>query len=913
MLKYFKMCGERRRIAVLCGQADEEFQKLFIEGFEKQAFECGFDVCVFAMYMKFQEKKIREAGESQIYALLNCDLFDAFVVLADTIQTPGVLGSLEERLHKETNAPVLFIDKESKYFPTINLKHYDAIVKLTEHLIIDHGFKDIAFISGKEWHPHSQERVAAFIDTMKRYNLPIKEERILYGDFWYSSGFEIADSFCNEGKPLPEAFLCANDYMAIGLAGALVHNGVKVPEDVAVVGYDSVEEGRMSPSPITSIPLPVKAYGDYVASSIIKMIVKEPIGEFKPDYELFVGGSCGCHCESCVPKVILRDTWKADLFAKPFYSYDNRLAEDMSVAGDLKEMLEVIRSYMYQIGDFDSFRICLNSEWAGNGPITITEDYTDTMYEVLSLRNNGKEGEVTLDKPFPLKDILPVLSESHDEPVSYLFTPLHFNELTFGFVVLSHGHKVEGMDVTYLYWLRTVMMGFEALRRRRVYVNVQNIASKIRTLDSLTGIYNYEGLVEKMSELMGAGNEGVNFTLIAIDISGVGLINEKFGRREGDKVIIEFSKLVKECAGEDSICGRLGNDEFIIAQEWKDQLSECVDSIIARLRESLAEYNKNRDNPLTFEFGYSTMKAHDTSDIESLINSAVSNKNGNKIKSRKLQMSEKFSDEDKKMAERVADLLDNNKFDYHLQPIVDAHNGSIFAYEALMRPISDPYIAPPVVIEFASRLGRIEEVEKLTFLNILNLIENNMEALKGKKIFINSLPGIRVQGDDREVILKKLRDISDMVVIELTEHSELDDQTLADMKEHYMEDGLQVAVDDYGTGYSNVVNLLRYMPDYVKIDRMLLAGIEDNPQKQHFVSEVVKFAHDNNFKVLSEGVETSAELETCIKLGTDYIQGYYTGRPSKEILTELPALIREEIFRYSGIYFDNLMGTGTEI
>lgn len=488
MLKLFNMYDHGRRIAILCGQADEEFQKLFIEGFEKQAFKCGFDVCVFAMYMKFQEKKIREAGESQIFALVNFEQFDAFVVLADTIQTPGVLGALEERLHNEAHTPVLFVDKESRYFQSVFLKHYEAIVKLTEHLIVDHGFKDIAFISGKEWHPHSKERIGAFVDTMNRHDLPINDNRIFYGDFWYSSGFAIADKFCNEGIPLPEAFACANDYMAIGLAGALVHHGIRVPEDVAVIGYDSVEEGRMSPSPITSIPLPVEQYGDYVASSINRLMNNEPLEPFCPDYELFLGGSCGCHCESVVPKVMLRDGWKADLFARPFYSYDNRLAEDMSVASDLEEMLGVIKSYMYQIGEFDSFRICLNSEWVEGGPITKTDGYSDTMYEVLSLRNGGKEGGVSLDNPFPVKDILPDIHENHDEPVSYLFTPLHFNEATFGFVVLSYGHKVVGMDVTYLFWLRTVMMGFEALRRRRVFVNVQNIASRIRFMDSLTGL-----------------------------------------------------------------------------------------------------------------------------------------------------------------------------------------------------------------------------------------------------------------------------------------------------------------------------------------------------------------------------------------------------------------------------------------
>ena len=899
---------KRQRIAILCGQADEEFQKMFIEGFEKQAFEFGFDVCVFAMYMKFQENKRREQGESKIYDLINYELFDGFVVLGDTIQTPGVLDKLDETLHEKADAPVIFVDSESKYFKTINLKHYDAIVKLIEHLIIDHGYKDIAFISGKAWHPHSKERMDAFVATMAKHGLPIRENRMMYGDFWYTSGSKIAEEFIVEGYPLPEAFACANDYMAIGVAGALTRNGIRVPEDVAVIGYDSVEEARNCPSPITSIPLPVRQYGEYIADSLIRLISGQEAAEFKPDYDMFIGGSCGCHCESCVPRVLLRSSWKPDLLAKPYFSYDNRIAEDMSVEATLTGMLEVIKSYMYQIGDFASFRFCLNSEWVENQDLNNMTEYSDTIYEVMTSRNGGKDTDIDLNRKFPAAQMLPELLEYSDKPRSYLFTPLHFDSMCFGYAVLSYGHDIVGMDVTYLFWLRTVMMGFEALRRRLIFERTQSVVREVRFTDPLTGLYNYNGLVEHIFELK-KDAPSVDVTVIAVDISGVGIINEKFGRREGDKIIIKFSKFIKSCTGSESVYGRLGNDEFIIAVPWHDRSEDSVDNTIKRLRDLLDESNKGHTTPITFAYGYSFDKVSSQDDIERLLNNAVSNKNGNKIRDRKLLMTGDFSKEEQEMAKRVEDLLDNNKFDYHFQPIADAKTGMIFAYEALMRPVSDPYIPPTVVIEYAERMGRLEEVEKYTFLNVLNVIENNLDAFRFKKVFINSLPGIKVRGDDRTVIMNKLRKISDMVVIELTEHSELDDETLTDMKDYYRRLGLQSAVDDYGTGYSNVVNLLRYMPDYVKIDRMLIAGIEDNPQKQHFVSEVIRFAHENRFKVLAEGVETSAELETSIKLGTDFIQGYYTGRPVKEIAKELAPSVREEIFRYYEKYFDKLMGT----
>ena len=101
---------------------------------------------------------------------------------------------------------------------------------------------------------------------------------------------------------------------------------------------------------------------------------------------------------------------------------------------------------------------------------------------------------------------------------------------------------------------------------------------------------------------------------------------------------------------------------------------------------------------------------------------------------------------------------------------------------------------------------------------------------------------------------------------------------LQKMKEQIRMLGIQSAIDDYGAGYSNIVNLLRYTPDYVKIDRLLLSGIQDNPQKQHFVRDIAQFAHDNNFYVLAEGVETREQADYLKSIGCERLQGYYFGK-----------------------------------
>ena len=239
--------GRRKRIAILVGQADEYYQAEFICGFEKQAFSFDWDVCVFSMYQKYQSNSRREVGETSIFSLVPYEELDGIVLMLDTLQTPGLADAVEEAAHKRAKCPVISIDKESQYFFSIFPNHYEGVKFLIDHLIKKHGYKDIAFLTGKAWHPYSKERMQAYKDAMEEHGLEIRSNRMFYGDFWYTSGENLGDRLAKNKDDLPEAVACANDCMAIGVAKALVDNGIRVPEDVAVIGYDSNEEGRLSP------------------------------------------------------------------------------------------------------------------------------------------------------------------------------------------------------------------------------------------------------------------------------------------------------------------------------------------------------------------------------------------------------------------------------------------------------------------------------------------------------------------------------------------------------------------------------------------------------------------------------------------------------------------------------------------
>lgn len=244
---------------------------------------------------------------------------------------------------------------------------------------------------------------------------------------------------------------------------------------------------------------------------------------------------------------------------------------------------------------------------------------------------------------------------------------------------------------------------------------------------------------------------------------------------------------------------------------------------------------------------------------------------------------------------KVQQLIDCNLFTYHFQPIIRADNGEIYSYEALMRAGDLQGITPFHILKYAEMTERLDEVEQYTFLNVLNYIDKHRELFGDRPVFINSMPSAKIASESSAEIERLLHKLSDMVVVEMTENSEFSEDELNEIKKKYSRLNVRIAIDDYGTGYSNISNLLRYTPNFVKIDRTLLSGIENNPNKKHFVREIIDFCHDNNILALAEGVESSEELRTVILLGVDLIQGFYTARPAPEVLQALPYDLRAEI------------------
>lgn len=240
-------------------------------------------------------------------------------------------------------------------------------------------------------------------------------------------------------------------------------------------------------------------------------------------------------------------------------------------------------------------------------------------------------------------------------------------------------------------------------------------------------------------------------------------------------------------------------------------------------------------------------------------------------------------------------LIEHNEFLYYFQPIINAKDGSIYAYEILMRSRSDIGLNPHEILKYAEISHMLYSIEHFTFFNALRIYKENREKFGDKKIFINSIPSVTLTDTDLHRLTEQFSNISQNVVIEILESASDNEESIDAFEQLRNILNCQIAIDDYGSGYSNDMKLLNNNPNYIKIDISLISSIDTDLKKQLLVANLIKFAKKYNIKILGEGVETKAELNKLIELGVDLIQGFYTARPSEVIVDQINEDVRDFI------------------
>lgn len=224
---------------------------------------------------------------------------------------------------------------------------------------------------------------------------------------------------------------------------------------------------------------------------------------------------------------------------------------------------------------------------------------------------------------------------------------------------------------------------------------------------------------------------------------------------------------------------------------------------------------------------------------------------------------------------RIRDVIASDRFAMAFQPIWSIAADRPVGFEALSRFAPEPIRTPDIWFGEAAAAGLGGELELAAIHSALN----DSHALPTHAyIALNASPATIVEGNLGDIVARAR---GRQIVLEITEHAHIDDYaSFAEALAPLRAQGVRLAIDDAGAGYSSLRHILQLTPDLIKLDRALIAGIGIDPSRRAMVAALLTFARATGADIVAEGVEKASELAILRTLGIDLVQGYHIGRPA---------------------------------
>ncbi len=827
-----------------------------------------------------------------VYEMIRYDLLAALVILHGDIYDPEQLGRII-RSARAQKLPVLYLGGRHPLCACIVDDYEEPYKDLIRHVIRDHGVRDCFYIAGLEDEDNSRLRLKCWQDVMDEFGLPWNEDSFAYGNYLETLAVLIVQSLMEKREKLPRAIFCANDSMAAGVCDLLAHRGIRIPEDVIVTGFDGTPTSYLIQPQLTTCDSNPKELARQVVD-YIRSFDPENVPEELPvlthHYSMVLTGSCGCPPVMHERYNVLRTLRQAEaLFTHEntmYYAVD-RMLEEKELYPFLGRIAELILP--------DSALYLNRSLLETNPDMDHMPDHPEDELIMIPYCETDKTPALrkVYLRDMPVPSLSPsgvtILNIVHSDVRVCGFYAAHTEDLTADAQLIKRLSDVLNL-------VASVQLG--RIRQQQLVARLENNLY----VDAIAGISNLKGLTRWYERYV--AQEGVRHRILSVSVYGLprySWIYETYGMAETEDVIRTVSGALITANPEALHIARISEDQFAVIDAPQDEpaLSALIMRSGSAFFRQIEQYNSGASKPYILEV--SSGVTHLERDwnpvpLESLISLAIGELYLNRLRAGNPEASSQPDSSGEVQLSTFNLLMEKNLFRFHFQPIVDAHSGMIYAYEALMRTDAIINLTPLEILRIARSQGRLYDVEHATVFGIMERYVRNYDEFRGCKVFINTIPGHFLSEEDCNALIGKYESFLDCFVFELTEDNPTSDAELERLK-RVCKPGAQtqIAIDDFGTGHSNILNLLRYAPQIIKIDRGLIAGIATDANRRLFVRNTIDFAHQNGIRALAEGVETSAELRAVIDCGIDLIQGFYTGRPAEKPLPAVADKVLREI------------------
>lgn len=586
----------KKNIAICIGDMDK--MSPLLTGF------CGtldYNNCNTLMFADFSREyhgEIHDTGEVNIFNLPNFDIIDALAIMPIYLsENWEIINPIIERA-KKSNIPILSIGEKIDGCYSIAHSFEQNIHRLCNHFIEHHGFTRINFIAGKKGMDISESRLKAYCDALEQHGIPVEQERIAYGDFWYEPAYRAVDSFLDSDLPLPQAIVCANDTMALAACRQLAERGFGVPDDICVSGIDGIDEAL---NYVTTAKLYDDQAGAYCAEKLLRILRGEEtnIDDDIPT-QIILGETCGCGQDA-----------NADFLLKRHRLYDQIEILDRNT-NSLIRQIQNLNNCMTLAQVKDRLLEFAKLVWCKKLWICVCDGLirnVESIDDATAMRNDfcrkgyPEKMEVLVhvdnheEKPcvfFNTSEMLPDFYNQADRCEYVVFVPLHFQDMTIGYLAMDFFPWSTDFQLFNL-----LAMGIsnvlENVRKQNELLLFAKKIDELYVTDPLTKLYNRRGFYQMYEQRVKNDCINVDAMVISIDLDLLKIINDNYGHNEGDNAIITTANALLAASINKEICARFGGDEYVVF--GVGVTAEYAESFCKRVDDYLDDYNLKSGKP----------------------------------------------------------------------------------------------------------------------------------------------------------------------------------------------------------------------------------------------------------------------------------------------------------------------------
>ena len=421
---------------------------------------------------------------------------------------------------------------------------------------------------------------------------------------------------------------------------------------------------------------------------------------------------------------------------------------------------------------------------------------------------------------------------------------------------------------------------------------------QIANYDSLTGLPNRGLFFDQLNrEIKRSSRTGFPIALFFLDLDKFKEVNDQLGHDAGDELLRQAAQRIRSCVRDTDTVARLGGDEFTVILA-EVQRNAHVERVARKILDELARPFSilGKDVHVSGSLGV-TLHPQDATTSEDLIRNAdqamyVSKDEGGNRYHYFTQSMQQAAQNRWQLIEDLRGALKKNQICVYYQPIVDIGTGRIVMAEALVRwkhPVRG-IIGPDEFIPLAEETGLMVGIGDWVFREAARKAKRIRERYAPVfHISVNqSITQFRKDSTQFGTWLDYLGELGlagDSIVIEIRERTMMDaNSVIGEKLSAFRRAGIQVSLDDFGTGLSSVSYLKKFDINYVKIDQPFVVNLTADPDAMAICEAIVVMAHKLGLKVIAEGVETTEQKALLQNAGCDYAQGYLfsTPVPSRE-------------------------------